>query len=208
MLMLNRRVVTAFGLAALVCLVSTASRSARADEPRPNPPYKNWAAFSVGASSTLKSVLVDHSSDDPNTIDTTARPEGAQEQLSTYTMLAKSPEKIVIQQTDTDIEAGSETEHPAVKISYPATVSTGKPSNANVSGVQEGEEEIDVAGKPMKVHWVASTLKIGDETSIDKLWWTDAVPGGTVKQVTTKKQGDKVFFERTTTLVSFKAAAE
>src|SRR5580698_1487176 len=201
-------VLKAIVLPALVWLASTATRTALADDARPNPPYKNWAAFNVGAVSTLKSVLIDHSNDDPNTIDTTARPEGASEQLTSYKLTQKTPEKLVIEQTDTDIEAGSETEHPSVKITYPATVSTPKPSNANVSGVKEGEEEIEVAGKPMKVHWVESTVKIADETSIDKLWWTDAVPGGTVKQVTTKKQGDKVFFERTSTLVSFKTGNE
>jgi hypothetical protein len=206
--MRNHGVLKAIGLSALVWLASMATKTALADEARPNPPYKNWAAFNVGASSTLKSVLIDHSGDDPNTIDATARPEGAAEQLVTYKMMQKTPEKVVIEQTDTDLEAGSETEHPSVKITYPATVSTPKPSNANVSGVKEGDEEIEVAGKPMKVHWVESTVKIGDETSIDKLWWTDAVPGGTVKQVTTKKQGEKVFFERTSTLVSFKTGAE
>jgi len=201
-------VLKAIVLPALVWLASTATRTALADDARPNPPYKNWAAFNVGAVSTLKSVLIDHSNDDPNTIDTTARPEGASEQLTSYKLTQKTPDKIVIEQTDTDIEAGSETEHPSVKITYPATVSTPKPSNANVSGVKEGEEEIEVAGKPLKVHWVESTVKIGDETSSEKLWWTDAVPGGTVKQVTTKKQGDKVFFERTLTLVSFKTGNE
>jgi hypothetical protein len=202
--MRNDGVLKAIGLSAFVLLAATAIKTARANESRPNPPYKNWALFNVGASSTLKSVLIDHSNDDPNTIDTTARPEGASEQLSTYKMIQKSPEKIVIEQTDTDIETGSEVEHPAAKISYSATVSGPKPANANVSGVKEGEEEIEVAGKPIKCQTVESTIKIGDETSTNKLWWTDAVPGGTVKQVTTKKQGDKLFFERTTTLVSFK----
>lgn len=198
----------AIGLSALVGLVAAVTGTALADDARPNPPYKNWSAFNVGASSTLKSVLIDHSGDDPNVIDTTARPEGAAEQLTTLKLAQKTPEKVVVEQTETDLEAGSETEHPAVKITYPATVSTPKPSNENVSGVKEGEEEIEVAGKPMKVHWVESTIKIGDETSINKLWWTDAVPGGTVKQVTTKKQGGKVFFERTSTLVSFKTGNE
>src|ERR1700722_11110375 len=197
-------VLKAIGLSALVLFAATATTTARADESRPNPPYKNWAAFSVGASSTLKSVLVDHSGDDPNTIDSTARPEGASEQLSTYKMIQKSPEKVVIEQTDTDIESGSETEHPAAKITYPATISDAKPANAGVSGAKEGEEEIDFAGKPIKCQWVESTIKVAEETSINKLWWTDAVPGETVKQVTAKKQGDKVFFQRTTTLVSFK----
>jgi hypothetical protein len=199
-------VLKAIGLSGLVLCAATATKTALAEESRPNPPYKNWSAFSVGASSTLKAVLIDHSGDDPNNIDTTARPEGASEQLTTYKMIQKSPEKIVIEQTDTDIEPGSEIEHPSAKITYTATITAAKPANAGVSGVKEGEEEIEVAGKPIKCQTVESTIKVGDETSINKLWWTDAVPGGTVKQVTTKKQGDKVFYERTSMLVSFKTA--
>jgi hypothetical protein len=206
--MRNRAVLFAIGTTAFVLLVSCEAMRAQAQESRPNPPYKNWSAFGVGASSTLKSVLVDHSGDDPNTIDTTARPEGAQEQLSTYKMIQKSPEKIVIEQTDTDIEAGSEIEHSPAKITYPATISTPKPSNANVSGVKEGTEDLEVGGKTIKCQWVESTIKIGDETSANKLWWSDSVPGGTVKQVTTKTQGDKLFFVRTTTLINFKTGNE
>jgi hypothetical protein len=208
MFMRNHGVLKAIGLSSLVWLASTATKAALADETRPNPPYKNWSAFNVGAYSTLKSVLIDHSGDDPNTIDATARPEGAFEQFTTYKMLSKSPEKIVIAQTDTDIEPGSEIEHSPAKITYSATVSAAKPSNAGVSGVKEGEEDVEVAGKTIKCHWVESTVKAGDETSSEKLWWSDDVPGGTVKKLTSKKQGDKLFFERTTTLVSFKAGAE
>jgi len=198
-----RAVLVAIWMTAMGLLASLEAKRAQAEDSRPNPPYKNWSAFGVGASSTLKSVLVDHSGDDPNTIDTTARPEGPSEQLSTYKMVQKTPEKVVIEQTDTDIEAGSETEHSPAKITYPAMTQKVAP-NANVSGLKEGEEEIQVAGKTIKCQWVESTIKIADETSMNKLWWSDSVPGGTVKQVTTKKQGDKVFFVRTTTLLNFK----
>ncbi len=58
--MRNDGVLKAIGLSALVLLAATAIKTARADESRPNPPYKNWALFNVGASSTLKSVLIDH----------------------------------------------------------------------------------------------------------------------------------------------------
>lgn len=201
--MRNQGLSKAAGLFALVCLVSTVTRMTLADETRPNPPYKNWSAFNVGAYATLKSVLIDHSNDDPNTIDATARPEGAFEQLSTYKLLSKSPEKVVIEQTDTDIEPGAEIEHSPAKITYPATVSAAKPANTGVSGVKEGEEEVEVAGKQVKCHWVESTVKIGEETSSEKLWWSDDVPGGTVKKTTTKKQGDRVFFQRTLTLTGF-----
>jgi hypothetical protein len=195
---------TAFGL-----LASVETKRTQADDSRPNPPYKNWNAFNVGAFSTLKSVLIDHSGDDPNTIDTTARPEGASEQLSTYKMVQKTPEKIVIEQTDTDLEAGSQTEHAAAKITYPATIQKeDKTTKSDVSGLKEGEGEVEVAGKTIKCQWVESTIKIGDETSMNKLWWSDSVPGGTVKQVTTKKQGDKVFFVRTTMLLDFKTGSE
>lgn len=194
-------------LSAFVLFSHCETKRAHAQDSRPNPPYKNWSAFNVGAFSTVKSVLVDHSGDDPNTIDTTARPEGSAEQLSTYKLVQKTSDKVVVEQTDTDIEAGSETEHSPAKITFPATIQK-PPANSNVSGVKEGEEEVDVDGKSIKCHWVESTIKIGDETSSNKLWWSDAVPGGTVKQVTTKMQGDKVFFIRTTSLVNFKTGGE
>jgi hypothetical protein len=198
-----RALLVATAMTALVVFALESKRAA-ADESRPNPPYKNWSAFNVGAFSTLKSVLVDHSGDDPNTIDTTARPEGASEQSTTYKLMQKTAEKIVIEQTDTDIEAGSQTEHSPAKITYPATISTDKPANAGVSGVKEGTEDLEIAGKTIPCHWVESTIKVEEETSMNKMWWSDAVPGGTVKQVTTKKQGDKLFFVRTTTLTEFK----
>jgi hypothetical protein len=203
-----RAVLVAIWSTTFVLFVTAETRLAQAADARPNPPYKNWSAFNVGASSTLKSILIDQSGDDPNTIDTTARPEGPSEQLSTYKMVQKTPEKIVIEQTDTDLEAGSETEHPPVKITYPATINTEKPPNSNVSGLKEAEEEVEVAGKMIKCQRVESAIKIGGELSINTLWWSDSVPGGTVKQVTTKKQGGKVFFVRTTTLLDVKSGGE
>jgi hypothetical protein len=202
-----RAVLVAIWMTAFVLLASAGTKMSQADDSRPNPPYKNWAAFNVGASSTLKSTLIDHSGDDPNTIDATARPEGASEQFSTYKLVQKTPEKVVVEQTDTDIELGSETEHAAAKITYPATLSA-KAEKASpkstVTGLKEGDGKVEVAGKTLKCQWVESVIKIGDETSINKLWWSDSVPGGTIKQVTIKKQGDKVFFERTTMLVDYK----
>jgi hypothetical protein len=69
----------------------------------------------------------------------------------------------------------------------------------------EGEETLKVAGKEIKCQWASSDIKIGDETSSSKMWWSPDVPGGIVKQVTTKKQGDKVVYETTTTLTNIKA---
>ena len=203
-----RAVLVAIWMTAFVLLATAETKVAQADDsPQANPPYKNWSAFSVGAWSTLKSTLIDHSNDDPNTIDATARPEGASEQLSTYKMIQKTPEKIVVEQTDTDIELGSQTEHSPAKITYPAMLDQkaekAAPKSA-VTGLKEGSGQVEVAGKTIKCQWVESQIKIGDETSINKLWWSDSVPGGTVKQVTTKKQGDKVFFVRTTMLLDFK----
>jgi hypothetical protein len=77
-----------------------------------------------------------------------------------------------------------------------------------VGNFHEGDEELEVDGKKIPCHWESSEIKAGDETSVSKLWWSDKVPGGTVKQVTTKKQGDKVLFETTTVLLKYHLAGE
>jgi hypothetical protein len=186
-----------------------------AEEPakdKVNPPYKNWSSFKVGTTCSLKQTIKDESGDDPNTIDATARPAGPHESVSTFKLIESTPEKVVIQQVQTEYDPGSETEHAPVKITYRAKVGPhfGERilTKSQVGDFKEGEEELTVDGKAVPCHWASSVIKVGDEVSISKLWWSDKIPGGTVKQVTIKKQGDKTLFETTTELVHYHVAGE
>lgn len=192
---------------AAILLVPCALAAAADDEKVANPPYKNWSSFKPGSYSVIRVSVQDQSNDDPGVIDATARPHGAHEFIRTYRLVSVSPDRAVVSSTQTDLEEGTEHEHSPHRITYFPTVIKHKASGApkdQISGVKEGDDTIEVGGKAVKCHWVESVMKVDDETSTQKLWYSDKVPGGTVKTVTTKKQGDKVLFKTTATLIDFK----
>jgi hypothetical protein len=47
----------------------------------------------------------------------------------------------------------------------------------------EGDEDVEVAGKKLKCHWVEYEMDSGGGKMKSKVWTSDAVPGGTVKTV-------------------------
>jgi hypothetical protein len=175
-----------------------------------NPPYKNWSSFKVGSWAKRKAVVHDTSGDDPNAIDATARPQGAHEEINLFKLVESTPEKVVVTLTQTELDPGTETEHAPVRITYRAKL--GKDyakrihTKSKVEDFKEGDEALEVNGKKIDCHWVETTIKVGDEASINKIWYSDKIPGGTVKDVTVKKQGDKVYFETIVTLIEYEAS--
>lgn len=204
-----RTTFVALGIALWASFASSQIRGEQGKDSMENPPYKNWASFKVGASVTLKQTIVDKSGDDPSRIDATARPAGAVVQMNTYKLILSTPQMVVVEMTQSDVEPGSEVEHAPVKVTYAAKVdqkfAEGKLPKSKVGGFKEGEEELEVAGKKIKCQWVESEIKAGNETSLARIWTSNEVPGGIVKQTTTKKQGDQVFYETTTVLTALKA---
>jgi hypothetical protein len=178
------------------------------DDQVANPPYKNWSAFKKGATARLLETVIDKSGDAPGIVDATARPDAPHETYITFQLIEVTPKRVVVRMTQTEVEAGSETEHAPVKITYPAQVHKKYAGHSlakgKVENFKEGDEEVKVGDKTVKAHWVESEFKVGNETSTSKVWYSDEVPGGTVRKKTTKKEGDKVLFETTTELVSFK----
>jgi hypothetical protein len=177
------------------------------DDLVPNPPYKNWSAFKKGTTVKLLQTVVDKSGDQPGVIDATARPDAPHETYMTYRLQNVNSERAVVLMTQTEVESGSEIEHAPVRITYPARVHKKYAGHAlpkaKVENFKEGDEEVKVGERTIKAHWVESEFKVGNETSTSKVWYSDDVPGGTVKRITTKKEGDKVLFETTTVLVRF-----
>lgn len=171
-----------------------------------NPPYRQWSAFNVGASVTLVEK-VEGNSDLPGIVDATAQPPGPQEYRITDTLVQFTPQRAVIQETVTRVGRNSFTELAPAKLIYPAKVkaeqAASTPKSEMVS-LNEGDEEMDVAGKKLKVHWVATVIKGGSEVSTSKEWLSDDVPGGLVKQITSKAEGDKVLIKSSMTVLSFK----
>ena len=94
-----------------------------------------------------------------------------------------------------------------VKITYPAKV---KSANIEITPKEklesfaEGDEDVDLLGKKVKAHWVDTKMKIGNRTSESKVWMSDDVPGGVIKETVTKKEGSKTLMETTTTTLEIK----
>jgi hypothetical protein len=194
-------------VALLVALAIPLVISAQAQDDRvDNPPYKSWSAFKKGTTVKLLQKVVDKSGDSPGVVDATARPQGPAEMYLTYRLVEVTPEKVVVTMTQTEMESGGEVEHAPVRITYRARISRKYAGQSlpksKVENLKEGEEELEIAGKKIKTHWVESRFKVDTETSFSKVWSSDEVPGGTVKSVTTKSEGDKALFETTLQLVS------
>jgi hypothetical protein len=197
-----------FGSVAVAVLVFLGALAAEGPtEGSVNPPYKNWSSFKTGAWAKLTVEVQDDSGDDPNAIDATARPQGTHEEIDLFKLVESTPDKVVVTLTQTELNPGSETEHAPVRITYRAKVNKAFASRitpkSKVQGFQEGDETLEVDGKKVDCHWVRTEIRVGDESSLSKMWYSDKVPGGTVKEITTKKQGGKVFFTTTTTLVAY-----
>ncbi len=192
-----------------LAIASAREEKADKEELVPNPAYVNWSSFKKGATVTLKEVVTQHLADNPNAIDVTARPHHPMVILNKYTLANATDKEAVVRWVQTDVHHHHSTEHSPKRIIYPAKAPPGHKggvlSKKEVGNYMEGEETVMAAGKEIKCKWHSSDIKIGDETSSSKMWWSPDVPGGIVKQVTTKKQGDKVVYEVDTILTEMKA---
>lgn len=171
-----------------------------------NPAYKNWAAFKVGTSITLThNVRMGESGWAMH--DPTGEPPGPREIRQTYELVDLNADKAVVSETTTEIGENSEAELSTVKITYPSKV---KSANIEITPKEklesfaEGDEDVDLLGKKVKAHWVDTKMKIGNRTSESKVWMSDDVPGGVIKETVTKKEGSKTLMETTTTTLEIK----
>lgn len=191
---------------ALLLAVAPALRAADGDKVD-NPPYKHWAAFKPGAMATVKTTIHDMTADDPSRVDKTAAPPGTHESTTHYTLKELTPEKAVVEVVTVDHEGGNLVEHAPVKITYPAKIekkyATSVPKD-KIAGFKEGMEDVKIGKATLKCQYAESAFKVEGEESTSKQWYSNAVPGGTVKSVTKKTQGGKVLYEAHVELIAFK----
>lgn len=164
-----------------------------------NPPYAHWSQFKPGASVTVKEV------------DTLA--DGtASEIVITSKLLSKSKKKVRVETIVTVGAAGnssSPVERTQTVEDYPAKVRYEQSQSPNAAGyaVTEGKESVNFKGKPVEAEWVEATATNGDETTVEKVWTAQNVPGGVVKQTMTKTRGAQVI-KSSTELVDYHAKLE
>ena len=196
-----RRVSSLIVALTFMCGASLSTARAAQDEMVPNPPYKHWSAFKVGTTVTQR----EHQKFGKDTDEADYYAGGTRGKDSTYTLLEVTPEKVVVQLVITEYSAGSATELAPLKITFPSTARKSRvaTSKHDIEEFKEGDEEITVLGKPVKCHWIELTDKDGDETFYHKMWESDEIPGGIVKEIKTTKKGDAVTSESEYSVHSF-----
>jgi len=191
---------------AAILLLGAMESAVRAadDEMVTNPPYKHWSAFKVGTTVTQKEhVRFAKSSDEADYY-----PGGVREKDATYTLLEVTPEKAVVQLTIVEYGHGSTTELAPSKITYPAKVKKEHVSTSKeeIETFKEGDEDVNVLGKTIRCHWVEIIDQDGDETYYHKVWDSDEVPGGIIKEIRSQKKGNAVISESDHAVVSYQKA--
>jgi hypothetical protein len=195
-------------VAALVLLAGAALAADEKAEMVANPAYKNWSAFKPGTTVKIKETVTSKGGDVPGIVDATGAPEGPHERFIIYKLVSVSPEKCILEMTQIEMEQGSEVEHAPAKITYHAKIDKkyAGPGKDKHTDFNAGMDEVSAGGKMVKAHKVESTYKAGNETSINKVWYADDVPGGLIKSTTIKKEGNHVLYEAHRELVDLKIA--
>jgi hypothetical protein len=128
-----------------------------------NPTYKHWSKFKPGSSVTLKA-----------TNDTNGMKSGA---VIVYTLKSCDAKEAVVTMTGSTTVGDTKTDMPASDGKHAAKVKKVEPAK-DAPKPEEGDEEIEVAGKKLKCHWVKSVSENNGMKTTSKVWTSDAVPGG------------------------------
>ena len=188
-------------LAAVVGLLQIAAWAAEQEQMVNNPPYVHWSAFKPGTTVTQRErVRFAKGSDEADYY-----AAGARVHDSTYKLLEVTPKHVVVQMTIFEHGPGSVTEHAPVKITFPATADKAHVfgGREEIEKFTEGEEEVKVIDKTVKAHFVDIVDIDGDETVERKIWESNEIPGGIVKEVKKTKKGNKVVAETITHVLEF-----
>lgn len=137
---------------------------------RENPAFKYWTEWKAGAWVKYKMDM----------------DQGGQkmEMETVIKLLEASAEKITIE-TSGKMKIGGQ------EIATPAQKTDVKPKDDKSPKIdKEGDEEIEVAGKKLKAHWIEFSQEAAGKKMQMKAWLCKEVPGGLVKTVTTLEGGD------------------
>jgi hypothetical protein len=168
-----------------------------------NPIYKHWAAFPPGTGVTRREkVKFPAQSEEGQRYH-----EGTLVKDVTYKLLSVTPEKVVVEVVEAEHGRGSLQESAPFKITYFAHIKKGlgTPKEGFAHHKQE-DVEVQAHGKTYKATLVETSHKIGPEMHDQKVWLSDEVPGGIIKETKTQKHGDEVISESTLEILQFHKA--
>jgi hypothetical protein len=191
-----------------LCVIAGTSFVRADDQPAEgmmvNPIYKHWAAFQPGATVTMREKIKfpAQSEEGQRYVESTLVKD------TTYKLLSVSPEKAVVEVVEAEHGRGSLQESAPFKITYFAHIKKGlgTPKEHFAKHSQE-EVEVQAHGKTYKATLVETTHKNGPETRTQKIWLSDEIPGGVVKEEKVQKHGDEPVSESTLEILVFSKGA-
>jgi hypothetical protein len=165
-----------------------AAPAARAEDKVDSPIYKHWARFKPGAFSVVRTERMAKG----------PKAEMIEAEFTVTTTLKEvTPERVVVELEIVTVGENEKAEMLPRKQAYPAKIEKDealkmedpkkgdKVEDAEVVGVEQGEEEIRVGDKKIKCKWLETKSRQGDQTTTTKAWTSDEVPGQVVKMVVT-----------------------
>jgi hypothetical protein len=189
-------------VAGAVLLVLPLSVAPAADEEMvDNPLYKYWASFKPQSRAVHVETTV------LSDADKGLAPDGKDVKIITYTLQRVGPRGATVQTNVVERSFLRVIQSAPSRITFPPKV-----KKAHIEavlfkvGAKTGEETLEVGDKSLKCKTLSGSLKSGGEETDYKIWLSEEVPGGIVKEVRTTKQDGKVVAETTTMLRNFRKA--
>ena len=130
-----------------------------------NAEYKSWSGSKVGTA--VKSKMVSEAMGNKTEMD------------QVVTLVELTADKAVIETVMTMMGNAM----PGQKREIPAKVKSAPAGDAKGVKPVEGDEEIEVAGKKVKCHWVETTSDANGMKTVSRIWQSKDIPGGMAKMV-------------------------
>jgi hypothetical protein len=127
-----------------------------------NPAFKYWSEWGIGSNTKYK-MEMDQAGQ-------------KMEMETTMKLLEKAEGKVVVESSGKMKIGGNEIATPPQKQEIKAKEAADK-----FKIDKEGDEEIEVAGKKLKCHWVEMTQEAGGKKMTVKAWMSKDIPGGMAK---------------------------
>jgi hypothetical protein len=176
----------------LAFLLLAAPAVAEEKEMVENPSYAQWAKFKVGAWYRIK--VENGSGTDASVMKQTTK------------LVSRTEEQAVIETSVTIVAGEHEFSQPATRSEIPAKtekfeVPVEEGENAPKIETKEGTDELTVGGRKIKCRTTETTTETPDLKMWSKSWYSEEVPGGTVRMES--KMEKPVESTTTTTLEDF-----
>ena len=175
--------------------------SLMADEMVANPLYTYWENFKPGSMVTHieKTTLTGQ--------EKSLAPDGTDVKEVTYKLVEVSDDHVVVDTTVVEHLFLRTVKQPATRTTFPAKVKKSHLVAAKEAvGADVGEATISVHGKSYECKTVTGNMKDGKQSVEKKLWFSESIPGGIVKEITTTMIGKRLDSEVSIELKSYSVA--